>query len=85
MDFMWQKSSDSTDGRDEGEDAGTTEVDDGGECRNVVLESPVDDDTDEFVGAVYDRKPYIGQVLEVDDESMYANFMAPHVKESSVS
>ena len=70
---------------DEGEDAGATEVDDGGECRNVVLESPVDDHMHEFVGAVFDRKPYIGQVLEVDDESVYVNFMAPHIKESSVS
>ena len=40
----------------------------------MVLESPVDDDMDEFVGAVYDRKPYIGQVLELDDESMYVNY-----------
>ena len=32
MDFMRQENSDSTDGRDEGEDAGATEVNDGGEC-----------------------------------------------------
>ena len=37
----------------------------------------------EYVGAIYDGKPYIGRVRDIDGGDVYVDFMEPYVKENS--
>ena len=39
----------------------------------------------EYVAAVYDKMPYIGKVIDLDEDSVHVDFMEPCVKENSLS
>ena len=39
----------------------------------------------EYIAAVYDKMPYIGKVVELDEDSVHVDFMEPYVKENSLS